>query len=632
MTGRGVTGTPGRTTRARSATPLQRDLPAVNTRANHAYGAAGRAELREQVRATSSDFVGDFEQGRKKSNRAASQTASARTGGDDEEDEPVVEQPSPKKKTMPPQRTSTKARGPTATGGEAAAMAGVDDPALSGRPDTTVEGGAEYGGVAAGFGAEMRRQVGRPNSLMWILLALFLALFSGLLLGVAPLPKSMAAARQALRWRTQIFVGVQHLDLPPSAYELRWQQYKSDALFGNLPEYNMPDMQWAINMALKYRLQDLETRVATVESALRLTNETLEEMEKMLPGLVVVREEDDQIKIPEDFWAALQERLVEDGDLAPLWESYLLRNQEQIKEIHDKYDAATFDAAVEKRRIVTVETFRKTLQVNNDWLATRYKEEFSELWRMMNQRAEIIAVSAAHELFEKSPASAYARDQLDVLVKANMIHNAYEAVHSYNYFSPGSGARVYKPLTSKPQPNDQRNWLASFYHAVSPMVRGPNTAMEALTKWDEAYECFCGRHDKEGSTQIAVSMNEEIYPDRLVIEHVPESGTKHIKAAPKDFEVWAYVKTPEEATRFNELMDRRAPFHHCQKSPGPKWVCIGQNQYNINQHNHVQAFDMRVVTDTMGLSTRHIVVVATTNWGEKYTCFYRLRMLGSRVE
>ena len=44
----------------------------------------------------------------------------------------------------------------------------------------------------------------------------------------------------------------------------------------------------------------------------------------------------------------------------------------------------------------------------NDFLAARYEEKFSKLWKMMNQRTEVTAVNGELQLFEKSPASAYA--------------------------------------------------------------------------------------------------------------------------------------------------------------------------------------------------------------------------------
>jgi hypothetical protein len=167
---------------------------------------------------------------------------------------------------------------------------------------------------------------------------------------------------------------------------------------------------------------------------------------------------------------------------------------------------------------------------------------------------------------------------------------------------------------------------------MGPAKRPP---IEALTKWDEATECWCGSPEwTDGPVNIGVLTNHRIHPERLIIEHVPALSTLDVAAAPRAVEIWADAGSAKKARKFDtKLMDE---FHYsawfnCTSKPKPEFVCIGKGQYDIHHHNYVQTFPISNMVEELGLTTNRMVIRVNSNWGADHTCIYRLRMAGTKV-
>ena len=597
MSARGAAPTPARMTRARSKTPL----PAVGAKNSHAYGAKGKTELRSQVRGGADDFAAAFASGR--STAAAGASAAPSVSGRSPSEQPGLEPAAP---TAP----------------------------------TAMDSVAGYtGGGAANQVSENGPQ--RPASLSLLsrlgllLLGLFL-LFSGYMINLVPLSARYEAARHNVASGLRQALHAKPYDVPPADLADRWLRFQHDEIFTQqLPGENLPGLQWSININFLSRLERLEARVAALEGDIRLTNNTLSEIRHVLPATVLLRRIDGQYEIPEDFWMALQERMVEDSELAPAWKAWLSRNEAQMQQLQHAQLRGIFDSALENGEFVSRELFLQAIQENNEWLAGRYSQELKAMWQQNMVQLKALTAEAATEVIDRSEISHYAKRQIDILVKANHIHNINEALSGFNFFAPGGGARIDPRVTSPTASRKQKTWIASVWANINPVGPAKRPPIEALTKWDEATECWCGSPEwTDGPVNIGILTNHRIHPERLVIEHVPALSTLDVAAAPRDVEMWADAGSAKKARKLdNKLMEE---YHHtawlnCTSKPKPEFVCVGKGQYNIHRDNHVQSFSVSNMIEALGLTTNRMVIRVNTNWGADHTCIYRVRMAGTKA-
>ena len=597
MSGRNVAPTPARMTRARSKTPL----PAVGAKQSHTYGAKGKTELRSQVRGGEDDFAAAFASGR--SAAAAGASTAPSVSGRSSSEQPGLEPAAP---TAP----------------------------------TAMDSVAGYsGGMAATRLPEIAPA--RPASMsllsrLGLLLLGLSLLFSGYLLNLVPLSPRMEAARHNVASGLRQAFHAMPYDVPPADLVERWFRFQHDEIFRQqLPDENLPGLQWSINLHFMYRLERLEDRVSALEGGMRLTNNTLSEIQRLLPDYVYMRRIDGQYEIPEDFWTALQERMVEDTDLAPRWKAWFLQNEHQMAQLQQQQLRGIVENAVENGHLVTREIFLQAIHENNDWLAEHYSQELKAMWQQNMDQLKTLTAEAATEIIDRSEISHYAKRQIDVLTKANYLHNRYEALRSFNFFSASGGARIDPRVTSPTATRTQKTWMAKAWANINPLGSAKRPPIEALMKWDEASECWCGSPEwTDGPVNIGVLTNHQIYPERLIIEHVPALSTLDVAAAPRIVEIWADAGSAKRATELTEILNQRyhsGDLFNCSSQPKQEFVCIGKGEYDIHHHNHVQIIPITWLVEEVGLATNRMVIRVNANWGADHTCIYRLRMAGTKV-
>ncbi|KAJ9644652.1 hypothetical protein H2199_003615 [Coniosporium tulheliwenetii] len=177
-----------------------------------------------------------------------------------------------------------------------------------------------------------------------------------------------------------------------------------------------------------------------------------------------------------------------------------------------------------------------------------------------------------------------------------------------NFFSAALGAVVDPHLTSPTQVKSL-SWGQYFWTSLPVVwVPKPRPAIAALEPWSEAGDCWCAARSRKGQAQLAVLIPKPVFPSSVTIEHVPKAGALDITSAPKDFEVWVEGCSSD--------------------APAPGYACIGGGTYSISSLHHVQEFPTIDMED-FGVPIRKAVVRIKSNWGQGWTCIYRVSMHGS---
>ena len=111
----------------------------------------------------------------------------------------------------------------------------------------------------------------------------------------------------------------------------------------------------------------------------------------------------------------------------------------------------------------------------------------------------------------------------------------------------------------------------------------------------------------------------------MTIEHMPAQGTYDVGAAPREFDVWGFVEGDGVGRVEAELSkDCRG------ERPAEGYVCLGGGAYDVHAGNHVQNFALFGGVE-VGL-VRKVVLRVRSNWGQDWTCLYRVRVFGRRVK
>ncbi|EON60998.1 hypothetical protein W97_00208 [Coniosporium apollinis CBS 100218] len=220
----------------------------------------------------------------------------------------------------------------------------------------------------------------------------------------------------------------------------------------------------------------------------------------------------------------------------------------------------------------------------------------------------------------------------DVYRQSNWFHDArrqsehiVNPMKRVNFFSAALGAVVDPHLTSPTQVKSL-SWGQYFWTSLPIVwVPKPRPAIAALEPWTEAGDCWCAARSRQGQAQLAVLIPKPIFPSSVTIEHVPKAGALDITSAPKDFEVW--VEVPDKELR-EKLLFKMIPEGCSSDAPAPGYACIGGGTYSTSNSYHVQDFPT-IDMEEFGVPIRKAVIRIKSNWGQGWTCIYRISMHGS---
>ncbi|KAK5110691.1 hypothetical protein LTR85_000752 [Meristemomyces frigidus] len=684
--------TPGPNTRARSSrsnTPAPSAVPAIGVGQNFTYGAPGKAILRTQVATETTSLTSVMQNARTKTAKAPTRAQSVVDEEDEDESQPVTSktpsrrgpgrprtgkrqqtaQPAIEEEMEPavggsgeiengekvrPAAAKTTNRAPSQQGRGALPPTTAPrqrlDTAEIDRSTTVVDPGAGYGGGPAPRSSEFE-----PNAVQvtlgtipryiprvfldagkdaWSFLKAFgflVAVFLAMMVAYSLLGPLLQLGSDVMSRVANTVPSAANVvdEMPPADLANLWFEFRHNAsLSKRWPSKDRDLRQLGINLYHEDRLDNLTKRIETLETRVGIHDETLSVVGDLIPSLLVVEKKDDRWEIPEQFWSALHERLDSEDDAAPLWEAFLRSNNEQILAMGRTAARDEVQDAVGKRHIISQTMFQEAISENY----ARMEEHFSEHMRkseiVMLAKVREEAERATADAIERTPVYRLSRMQASALAYANLIKNTQEAMESINYFAPGLGARVNPHGSSLTYRKPGRSLFNVLY-------TDPHPPIKALQRWEEAGDCWCAAPSTEkGKAQIEILMGQHVFPDRLLIEHMPRRGTLQISAAPRELELWLETESAARAKELTKYLVEsvlsygRGP---CDEAPTPKHLCIGKGWYDIHHDNWVQSFGMFAPMEANGIASNKFIVRVTKNWGADYTCLYRLRLTGERV-
>ena len=137
----------------------------------------------------------------------------------------------------------------------------------------------------------------------------------------------------------------------------------------------------------------------------------------------------------------------------------------------------------------------------------------------------------------------------------------------------------------------------------------------------------------------------QIVPTELVVEYVPRLATPDPSSAPRKMEFWVSIPDPvaraaaqTELARIYAMGPEQADVPASDRMSGialdETYIRLSRFEYHIDRKdgNHIQSFAVYVDLEKYGVSVRNVVFRATSNWGKAWTCLYRVRVFGKRVE
>lgn len=407
--------------------------------------------------------------------------------------------------------------------------------------------------------------------------------------------------------------------------------------------------QFYYDRELTKRVSGIEHDLGVLKTQYAESRESIDNLTKILPEHIVVQKDEatGAWELPAAFWSALHQQLADDPKLAygrnTAWEDYVKNNRASLqKTLKKDADQAVESSIKASKHIISKDMVIQLVKDHalqyDTQLEGRMREEMrqhmteqmSTLKTSMTAEYRVIAEDAAFKTVSRQYARRDGLNFLEDVSMQNMARNQELNLRTINYFSGPLGAVVDPYLTSPTHKLAQPNILASTFAWA--FLRRPHPPAMALERWDEVTDCWCaaastsintttGKPDV-GKAQIGVIMPRAIEVQSITIEHIPARGTLDIGNAPRHIEVFAYAPQIDLSRPAVVAM-----LPKCRSSaPAAGYVCIGNGNYDLHGENHVQNIPL-VGGIQVGLVNK-VVVRAVSNWGQDWTCFYRLRMHG----
>jgi hypothetical protein len=427
------------------------------------------------------------------------------------------------------------------------------------------------------------------------------------------------------------------------------------------------------------RIGALEEVVNSIEKRISgIVPDTIDQMKKILPDYLAVKKDRyGNLIIPEDFWAALQDKIRADDTLLkerindPIdvgngkdtvnhkelakevekaaksaWDKYMKHNANNLQNILNAKLTEKFPKLLAENGVATRDEVLELIRAN--WEDN--SEDLSTAFGQLNKKVD--STTKAIEKLQRNPGTMTREEvttiatdvlkkliphaQLEALAKANLKGATQNSLARPNHFSLATGAIVDPVITSPTYifPGSDvwfpTRWMRAF---IGNPVRQPNPARAALTRWEEYGDCWCAASTNSlgFGPSIGVITANNIFPDQIVVEHIPSTATLQPGSAPREMELVAYIGDLETYNAVKTASEGLFPDEAAELEHPYRYVRIATWTYDISGES-VQSFPVQVDTRALGADANKFIIRAKNNWGVDetvpYTCLYRIKVHG----
>ena len=419
--------------------------------------------------------------------------------------------------------------------------------------------------------------------------------------------------------------------------------------------------------SIQSRLSVLERDVYLLQRKGKIHDDAVHRLQSLLPEFIVgTKDKTGKIILPAGLWQAIEAKMesehplafgkvggsggatVSAGDIenqvSKSFERFVKSNDFKSKAIDSRF-AHLMDTAHNNNVVISrdeaINLIRESWVDNQSIVKSELAKVQKDLKHMTQAISKLEAGSSklevqaiAKNVFEKM----LPNSQLRAIARANIHANLVYGMTRVNHFAKGTGA-VVNPYHISPnfvfpemQVGTLTRWMRNVIQNPVPVPKGPD---EALKKWEEHGDCWCSpaKNANGFGPSLSVIMASNIYPEEVVIEHIPSSAAIEPGSAPKELELLAYAPEYDYQDAIREASDKLFPEEANSRTRLPyDYVRIATFTYDINGPNNVQAFPVQLDTKFFKAHTNKLIVRAKSNWGGiDYTCLYRVRVHGTII-
>ena len=138
--------------------------------------------------------------------------------------------------------------------------------------------------------------------------------------------------------------------------------------------------------------------------------------------------------------------------------------------------------------------------------------------------------------------------------------------------------------------------------------------------------------------QLGILLALPVRIEEITIDHVASDIAWDMRSAPRKMEVWGFVEGAENLAKVAAWeVSRNDAGLEVPTQPGSlpyssKYLRIAQFEYNIDAPNAVQTFPIDEDIHSLGLDFGIVTLRVLSNWGKEFTCLYRFRVHGQKLE
>ncbi|CED84760.1 Spindle pole body protein, contains UNC-84 domain [Phaffia rhodozyma] len=317
----------------------------------------------------------------------------------------------------------------------------------------------------------------------------------------------------------------------------------------------------------------------------------------------------------------------------PSWDDFLSHNEDALRSWTD----SEFDQKAQSGVIVSRVDFLDLLKRELEALKFGLESQFDDQTRSMGDEVLAKSLSAikvasddqASRPSSRSPASedtSAISTIVTSMIDSALLKYSKDVLAMTDYALESAGGRIIPSLTSKTYEIKPSGWGTVF--GRKPIQgRPPITVLNPNINVGYCWP-FVG-----SVGQLGISLARPVIVSGVTIEHAAREVSFDLAAAPREIEIYGLPDGESDRAKVQEHNARRAGSETESDealSQVTNYFLLGSFTYDIEATNHIQTFSIPEDIQSLEIKTGILIARVKSNYGDDYTCLYRIRIHGSQ--